>query len=93
MFYLGSKCVRCGACCKYFVCSLLATKDINHYLTLHGCYEIHRNEWEISSYCNALDSNGSCAIYQNRPKVCKEFLPGSKECTRARFKVGLSPLQ
>jgi Fe-S-cluster containining protein len=32
----------------------------------------------------------SCPIYQTRPKVCRDFKPGSRNCVDARRELGLS---
>lgn len=33
--------------------------------------------------CEHLDCNKHCSIYEDRPKVCKEFIRGSEQCIKA----------
>jgi hypothetical protein len=33
----------------------------------------------------------TCAIYENRPRPCREFAAGGRHCLDARRRVGLSP--
>ena len=63
----------------------------------HGArFEIRRE----GSRCAALDgwrdaardaSSYTCAIYENRPRPCREFAAGGRHCLDARRRVGLSP--
>jgi Fe-S-cluster containining protein len=42
--------------------------------------------------CAALEGDGryQCAIYEDRPKTCRDFTLGSEHCLTARRRVGLS---
>jgi hypothetical protein len=46
--------------------------------------------------CSALDGEvgvqTSCAIYNDRPEVCRSCLPGDAECNIARERFGLPAL-
>jgi Fe-S-cluster containining protein len=90
------KCDKCGACCKYFRVSLSTTEDKEDYLLRHGC--INRgpkygiDEFVFPLECAFLNSKGLCNDYEERPEVCKNFMPGGEECMRARKRVGLQPL-
>lgn len=42
---------------------------------LHGCPFL---EWEEETY--------SCSIYETRPKVCRDYLPGSSEICSQYYK-------
>jgi Fe-S-cluster containining protein len=39
---------------------------------------------------NAATEPFHCAIYEGRPKTCRDFTLGSENCLAARRKVGLS---
>jgi Fe-S-cluster containining protein len=43
--------------------------------------------------CTFLDEEHLCRIYETRPCVCRAFAAGSAECTEARRRVGLKPLE
>lgn len=36
-----------------------------------------------------VGKNVSCQIYEHRPKVCAQYMPGSINCTAARLVAGI----
>ncbi len=74
-----------GACCRdiHLPIRLDFSPDVWIWIALHGketwdgvCFEIP---------CHHL-IDGRCAIYDQRPKVCRDFEVGCKHCADARAK-------
>ncbi len=73
-----AECTRCGDCCRHF--ALLwpggqVTPDDEKWVALHGL-EIrlgveHNPLIIIPMPCSALTSENQCAIYDERPDVCR----------------------
>lgn len=63
-----------GACCESFErpaqAVTLMTPDIVEWVKLH----------DASGRCTALTPTGRCGIYDDRPLVCRLFVPGGIEC-------------
>jgi len=90
-------CRTCGACCREAYHSVTVSMrdpvvwqepDV---IVRHGArFEIRRE----GSRCAALNvgegSSYTCAIYENRPRPCREFEAGGRHCLDARRRVGLS---
>jgi Fe-S-cluster containining protein len=81
-------CEQCvGLCCRYYAFAIeTPTKkrdfdDIRWYM-LHGdnIIFVEEGEWfiQINHKCNALMDDNLCAIYENRPAICREY--SIKEC-------------
>jgi len=78
-----SLCEQCvGLCCRYYAFSIDKPKtardfdDIRWYM-LHGdaIVFVEDGDWylQINSKCKALMPNNRCAIYENRPAICREY--------------------
>lgn len=79
-------CDRCGAkCCRYFCFeidepdSYAEFEDVRWYL-FHEGVSVHVDadgDWYISiaNPCTALDENGRCTAYENRPLICRKYDP------------------
>jgi Fe-S-cluster containining protein len=74
-----------GACCEEAVAdeSVVLSRDVTRWITLH------RQEDGGSGRCTALQSDGLCAIYSERPMVCALYAPGGPDClaTVARLRT------
>jgi hypothetical protein len=96
-------CQTCGACCRAAYHSVEvqkrdpAVKKQPGYIVDRGTYlEIRRN----GDRCAALEGGDfvdagkltrfHCAIYDDRPRTCRDFTLGSAHCLTARRRVGLS---
>jgi Fe-S-cluster containining protein len=95
-------CQTCGACCRAAYHSVEVqkrdpvVKKQPDYVVDRGTYlEIRRD----GDRCAALHGGGveatrltrfHCAIYEDRPRTCREFTLGSSHCLTARRRVGLS---
>jgi len=90
-------CRTCGACCREAYHSVtVSVRDPVVWqepdlIVRHGArFEIRRE----GSRCAALKvepgSSYTCAIYENRPRPCREFAAGGRHCLDARRRVGLS---
>ena len=83
-------CVACHGCCMYVTVPLdpprsKSQKDIFRWYLLHQNVEIyidHDKQWQIlfKTRCKQLLDNGMCAIYENRPQICKDYK--SDSCSR-----------
>ena len=97
------ECDKCGACCKTF--PIFASEDdairepriLSEGLRLDD--SISDKEWRFKLYplpfhhrCCFLGEHNLCAIYENRPDVCRAFKAGSAQCQAARARRGLLPL-
>lgn len=92
-------CRTCGACCREAYHSVTVSMrdpvvwQEPDLIVRHGArFEIRRE----GPRCAALqivqnDNHYTCAIYENRPRPCREFAAGGRHCLDARRRVGLSP--
>jgi hypothetical protein len=85
-------CMACGACCREaydavdvgaraaaaIPASLIERRD--------GRFQLRRD----GNRCAALDGHYACAIYDLRPRSCRDFERGGRHCLDARKKVGLT---
>lgn len=80
----ASKCGRCtrSICCTYFTQELDTPRskyDFEHLLwqVSHQNVRIYKEDgsWYllVDTPCTHLMSDGGCAIYDNRPEVCREY--------------------
>lgn len=100
-------CVKCGACCCDDWDVLLDPSETDayerrpHLLRLTVLYT-SRLGWELrflkkrpgTGTCIALDGdigNVRCAIYEDRPSLCRQFEAGSDLCRDARRRFGVDP--
>jgi hypothetical protein len=102
-FEAALDCQTCGACCRAAYHSVEvsrrdpAVKAQPAYIVDRGSYlEIRRDGDRCGALCggtfDAADkaSRYYCAIYDDRPRTCREFTLGSAHCLTARRRVGLS---
>lgn len=98
-------CMTCGACCASFVCVDVApenpiSKEDCWEITDKGKSDeyivdkyIKRKEEDFS--CTALEGtigeNVSCRVYEDRPRMCRQFEAGSDRCHAVRRAYGLEP--
>ena len=92
-------CRKCGACCEGLVVEVLPLDDVPEHLTepdVENGVQIavmreQCGKWYGRGPCIALKGKigkaCSCSIYRRRPKVCRDFKPGSYECLAARSLV------
>lgn len=83
-------CDGCSDCCKYIALEIdkpLTNEDCQDYFWhLHhknvGIYIGWDNKWylEFKTPCQQLNSKGLCKIYDDRPKLCKQYK--QEDCTR-----------
>jgi hypothetical protein len=95
-------CQTCGACCRAAYHSVEVSPkdpvvktqpsyviDRGHYLEIKRtgdrCSALHGGE-----IADGKTTRFHCAIYDDRPKTCREFTLGSAHCLTARRRVGLS---
>ena len=76
---LPPSCDGCGACCKGWLVDVSPCSDnvpeelVKASRALGHCMRMRDDA------CIALKNN-RCSIYENRPKVCRDFERGSKRC-------------
>jgi hypothetical protein len=92
-------CLTCGACCREAYHSVEISrrepviKRHPDMVVIHDTYLELRRDHER---CAALGGGRTphepygCTIYEDRPRTCREFTRGSKNCLDARRRVGLS---
>ena len=77
-----ANCEKCrGACCESLLIPAApqAGADVLRWLTLHG-EAIGESRIELDCKCRKLGPEGRCAIYADRPEVCRIYEPGSVDC-------------
>ena len=74
-----------GACCEEFALPLRGIhpeRDVDRWVLLHA--EVERNlgaaMMRFECRCNKLTEEGTCSIYEERPDLCRNYLPGSTAC-------------
>jgi Fe-S-cluster containining protein len=84
------RCMSPGACCKRLTLSgpfvePMSLERAEHLLispawiaqtlgVFRPAAQTPEGRWEFM--CTALDRNGRCSIYENRPELCRRYLPG-----------------
>jgi Putative zinc- or iron-chelating domain len=91
-FSASLDCRSCGACCReaYDTVDVSAREAaaIPASLIVRRDGRLHlRRDGER---CAALEGHYSCAIYDARPRSCRDFERGGRHCLDARKKVGLT---
>ena len=90
-------CLVCGACCRSAYDSVtVGARD--PVVRRHPQLIVHREQYlelrRDGDRCAALGgpTGGpyACAIYDDRPRTCRDFTAGGRHCLSARRKVGLS---
>jgi hypothetical protein len=90
-------CQECGACCRAAYDSVTVDRD-DPVVARRPELVVDRGEYveirRAGDRCAALlgggDERFACAIYDERPRPCREFELGSENCLIARRRVGLS---
>jgi len=83
-------CHKCGECCHYVAVEIDDPSSFTDYDNVHW-YLTHRNicvyiDWdggwfiEFATPCESLTQQGTCGIYDDRPKICSDF--SWNECER-----------
>ncbi len=92
-------CLTCGACCReaYHAVEVSSREPVNKcHPELVVIHDTRRKLRREGNRCAALSGGQTpredyaCAIYENRPRTCREFTLGSENCLDARRRVGLS---
>ena len=92
-------CQTCGACCReaYHAVEISSREPVNkRHPELVVIQDTRRKLLRNGERCAALiggktpNEAYSCAIYEDRPRTCREFTRGSENCLDARRRVGLS---
>lgn len=92
-------CLACGACCREAYHAVeIGGRDpvLKHHPELVLIESTRRKLRREGDRCASLSGGqGSlesyaCAIYENRPRTCREFSRGGAHCLDARQRVGLS---
>jgi hypothetical protein len=93
-------CRTCGACCREAYHSVTVSMrdpvvwQEPDLIVRHGARFEIRREGPRCAALQVVQANGNnytCAIYENRPRPCREFAAGGRHCLDARRRVGLSP--
>lgn len=100
MAILPDSCLGCKGCCYNMCVNILETEDILFPIELTEIIYLRPDLYpplgrkarimrrKENKECIALDANGHCSIYENRPLVCKEFERGSKDCLDSLDRLG-----
>ncbi len=85
----GNPCFNCNAiCCRYVALPIdePETKgdfdDIRWYIAHRGVWVfVEDGDWYVcfQSKCKYLDKNNRCTIYENRPRICRNYKTDSCE--------------
>ena len=101
-FEAALDCQTCGACCRAAYHSVEVSrrdpvvKAQPDYIVDRGTYlEIRRDGDRCAALCGGdfsaqTQTRFHCAIYDDRPKTCRDFTLGGVHCLTARRRVGLS---
>lgn len=101
----SSPCLSCGACCSAFRVTFYWAESTAHPQG-HVPVELTNSVGPVSRCMQGTDARAprcialagqvgdcvSCAIYAQRPSVCREVMPGDAFCRKARARHGLAPL-
>lgn len=60
-------CKKCGLCCK------------NMYLYDKIMISLHTKSFMFSKDCKFLNKDNTCKIYNNRPKLCRDWKCGASK--------------
>jgi hypothetical protein len=92
----GLDCGRCGACCREAFHSVSFGKRDPFARRHPGLVVVRERYLEVrraGDRCAALAEDGrgrfACAVYDDRPRPCREFPAGGESCLLARRRVGL----
>lgn len=89
-------CRTCGACCRSPFAAVPVQQDDVIKNVYPDALEIYNGKIYVKRFadkCSALidssDETCSCAVYEYRPRVCRDFAPGGHACLDARKRLGL----
>jgi putative zinc- or iron-chelating protein len=92
-------CRTCGACCREAYHSVTVSMrdpvvwQEPQLVVRHGArFEIRREGSRCAGLKVEAGNRYSCAIYEHRPRPCREFEAGGRHCLDARRRVGLSTM-
>lgn len=80
-------CRKCkGKCCRMLDLQIVLTdKDFIKWLGFHKDVMIDVDgRLVIFRKCRFLNGEGKCVIYDERPKICRDFMVMSAACCKAR---------
>jgi hypothetical protein len=95
-------CQTCGACCRaaYHAVEVsrrdpVVARRPDHVVAIAGRLELRRAGDPCAALTGgevrgATTTRYACAIYDDRPRTCRDFTLGSEHCLTARRRVGLS---
>jgi hypothetical protein len=99
-------CLTCGACCASFVCvdvapgNPVSSKDcweITRQGKSGGEFTVDRyikrkeEDFSCTALEGAIGEKVSCRVYDDRPRMCRQFEAGSDRCHAVRRAYGLEP--
>lgn len=68
------KCQKCGKCCISFNFSMRnINTDLKELLEAHYDKKMEEMTFVIDHKCEQLKEDNVCAVYETRPKICREF--------------------
>jgi Fe-S-cluster containining protein len=86
-------CLTCGACCReaYHAVELhpndrFARRHPDRVGRQDGRLVVPRT---AANWCSCLGPDYRCAVYDDRPRTCRDFEKGGEHCREARRRVGL----
>jgi Fe-S-cluster containining protein len=94
-------CLSCGACCReaYHAVEVGPRDPVRRFQP--GWLVQRDGRWQVrrvpvpgspipgANRCACLGDDYRCAIYDERPRTCRDFTPYSRNCREARLRVGL----
>ena len=96
---MSALCQSCGACCAYSRNWPRFTLEDDETLARIPAAFVDPSERGMKcdgERCSALQGKvgvaTSCGVYDVRPEVCRDCLPGDAECLKARKRFGLSTI-
>ena len=90
-------CATCGACCREAYDAVeVGARDpfVKKHPELIQISRLVRSIKRIDGRCPALEGqlgSFSCRVYADRPRTCRDFALGGRNCVDARQRVGLTP--
>lgn len=95
-----SPCQECGACCahssdwpRFSLESDDDLKTLPEHLVAASLSGMRCEGNRCAALIGEIATWTSCSVYDRRPLVCRDCLPGDEACLMARTKVGLPALQ
>lgn len=70
-----------GACCEAIMLPPWWDPEDTRWLAMHG--RLVDGRVELFCPCHNLRPDGSCAIYEGRPRTCRVYVVGGEACLRA----------